>query len=159
MSAETPAFLYIENKYERETRHTHTHTHTHTLSNLRTYFRVSHRGSCIALHRLTNLIHKGGVFTFHTHTHIPSHTHTPKRLMSTENPALLYSEKEKIEQTDWRYLSTETRCESDSQVCTKVRRGSFSCLTANTRLVSYEGMEKCFVNMSWITIPAAARTP
>ena len=31
--------------------------------------------------------------------------------MATENPALLYIEKEKIEQTDWRHLWTETRCE------------------------------------------------
>ena len=34
------------------------------------------------------------------HTHIDTHTHTLNRVMATESPALLYIEKEKIEQTD-----------------------------------------------------------
>ena len=45
-------------------------------------------------------ITKVRLLLFHTYTHIDSHTHTLNRLMATESPALLYIEKEKIEETD-----------------------------------------------------------
>ena len=77
------------------------------------------------------------------HTHRFTHTHTLKRPMSTENPALLYIEKKKIEKTVWRPLWTETRCGLDSKVCTKVRRPPTHTCTHTHTEASHVNRESC----------------
>ena len=67
---------------------------------------ISHvdRESYIAVHQqrkdrthpvLAGVPFRAWLLPFHTHTHLHTHRHTPKRSMSTENPALLYIDKGK----------------------------------------------------------------
>ena len=63
----------------------------------------------------------------HSDTH--THTHSLKRLMPAQNPALLYLETGK-DRASWLETSVnETGCAFYSKVCMKVRRGFFSRMT------------------------------